>query len=235
MKTIVALQSNYIPWKGYFDLIHDADVFIYYDDVQYTKNDWRNRNKIKTPTGATWLTIPTGSAIKSRICEIELPNSTWQIKHWKSISQNYSQCPYFKDYKDFFAQIYLDRQWKNLSELNQFLISNISKLILGIETEFLDSRNFNLKGSKQDRLLDLLSQAQATEYISGPAGRSYIDENEFFKAGISLKWKDYQGYPEYSQRHPPFDHNVTILDLIFNTGPEASYYIWGWRNHSTKK
>lgn len=229
MKSVVVLQSNYIPWKGYFDLIHDADVFFFYDDVQYTKNDWRNRNRIKTSSGAQWLTIPVGAHIEALIHQVRLPDPTWQVKHWKTLRQNYQKSPYFKRYENFFEDVYLGSRWLTLSELNQSLIRKISTSFLGLKTEFRDSRELNLVGHKQDRLLDLLRQVGATRYISGPAARSYIEPAHFSSRHLELVWKDYSGYPEYPQRFAPFEHGVSILDLLFQVGPDAPWYIWGWR------
>lgn len=230
MKTLVVLQSNYIPWKGYFDLIHDADVFIFYDDLQFTKNDWRNRNKIKTIKGSKWLSIPVGTSANRLICEVALDDAGWQRSHWDSLRQQYEKRPYFKLYRSFFESVYLGKQWKNLSELNQFLIRHISHEILKISTQFLDSREFELDGQKLDRLLDLVVKSKATRYVSGPAAKDYIQPERFEALGIDLVWKDYSNYPEYPQAHPPFEHGVTILDLLFNVGPEAPQYIWGWRD-----
>lgn len=233
MKTVVVLQSNYIPWKGYFDLIHDADVFIYYDDVQFTKNDWRNRNKIKTSQGTEWISVPVGADSDRLICEVEIKDASWQAKHWKTIQQNYGRCPHVSRYLAFFEDAYLGRKWNNLSELNQYLIRSISLDLLGISTEFRDSREFHASGQKLDRLLELLTQAGADRYVSGPAAKDYIDPSRFAEAGIELVWKDYSGYPEYPQRYPPFEHGVSILDLLYNVGPDAPWYIWGWRNGSS--
>ena len=110
-KRVAVLQSNYLPWKGYFDIIHDVDLFIFYDDVQYTKNDWRNRNRIKTPAGPTWLTVPTGTDLHRLICEVRLPDPGWQLKHWKSLRQNYSRTPCFEKYEGFFARVYAEARW----------------------------------------------------------------------------------------------------------------------------
>lgn len=233
MKKVAVIQSNYIPWKGYFDIIHDADLFIFHDDLQYTKNDWRNRNKIKTAQGTTWLSIPVGTREDRLICEVELNDSSWNRKHWNMIKQFYSKAPYFKKYLSFFEHVYLDSNWTNLSQLNQFLIHGISKEFLGIQTEFMDSRAFNLKLKKMDRLIELLQAANATLYISGPSAKAYIDENIFSQAGIKLIYKDYSGYPEYQQLFPPFEHAVSILDLLFNCGPDAPYFIWGWRENAS--
>ncbi len=232
MRTVVILQSNYIPWKGYFDLVHDADLFIFYDDLQFTKNDWRNRNKIKIPKGAEWITIPVGADAHRLICEVEIKDSFWQTKHWKTIQHYYGKCPHFARYQAFFEEVYLGRQWGNLSELNHYLIRSISKELLNLKTVFRDSREYGLSGQKLDRLMELVTKAETDRYISGPAAKDYIEPARFTEAGIELAWKDYSGYPEYPQRFPPFEHGVSILDLLFNVGPDAPWYIWGWREGS---
>ena len=229
MKRVAILQSNYIPWKGYFDIIHDVDLFMFYDNLQYTKNDWRNRNKIKTPQGLLWLTIPVGSSKGRLICEIALENPRWQNKHWLTIQQNYAKTPYFAKYRSFFEEVYLGRQWDNLSELNQFLIKTIAHDFLGLHTQFCDSREYAVEGQRLDRLIKLAHKAGATSFVSGPAARDYILEEDFMEAGIELVWKSYAGYPEAPQFCPPFEHGVSILDLLFHTGPDAPWYIWGWR------
>jgi hypothetical protein len=229
MNKVAVIQSNYIPWKGYFDIIHDVDQFIFYDDVQYTKNDWRNRNKIKTIHGAQWITIPIGAHNDQLIYEVEINDLHWSKKHWETIKQSYSKTPYFCIYKDFFDFVFVRAAWKNLSEFNQFLIKHISKEYLGIQTQFLDSREFHPQGGRIDRLVDLLKKAGADYYVSGPTARAYINEEIFWEAGIELHFKDYSGYPEYPQLFPPFEHAVSILDVLFNCGPDAPYYIWGWR------
>jgi hypothetical protein len=231
-KTVAVLQSNYIPWKGYFDIIHEVDLFVFYDDVQFTKNDWRNRNLIKTPKGTEWLTIPVGSRLDRLISEVRIEDSYWAAKHWRSIVQYYAKAPYFQQYKAFFEDIYVQRSWHNLSELNQSLIKTIAREFLGIQAEFADSRSFRPQGQKLDRLLDLVGQLGATRYVSGPAARDYIDVNRFEEIGVEVLWKEYAGYPEYPQFFPPFTHQVTILDLLFQVGPESPEYIWGWREQS---
>ncbi|MDX1463686.1 MAG: WbqC family protein [Marinirhabdus sp.] len=229
MKKVGIIQSNYLPWKGYFDVINDVDLFILDDNVQYTRHDWRNRNKIKTPNGLKWLTIPVGSNSHKLICEIEIKSNFWAKKHWRQITQNYSKTPYFKEYKDFFEYVYLEAKWDTLSSLNQFLIKSIAQKFLGIETQFQDSRIYNVSGANVESLMDLLEQSEADLYVSGPSAQSYIDEQRFIDCGIELVYKDYSGYPEYPQRFPPFEHQVSILDVLFNCGPDAPYYIWGWR------
>lgn len=235
MLNAAVIQSNYIPWKGYFDIIHSVDAFVFYDDVQYTKNDWRNRNKIKTTQGAIWLTIPVGDNIDRLICDVLINDQAWAKKHWNSIQQAYSKAPYFKMYSSFFESVYCDNVWTNLSELNQYLIKTISKDFLGITTKFLDSRDYPLVGKKQDRLIDILNKIKATRYVSGPAARSYIELEKFKEMNIELVYHDYSNYPEYKQLFPPFQHNVSILDVLFNCGKDAQYFIWGWRSENKDK
>ena len=234
MKSVVIIQSNYLPWKGYFDLINDADEFIFYDDLQYTKNDWRNRNKIKTKNGSEWITVPVGSSKNRLICEVDVDNPIWQKKHWNTIQQLYSKAPHFANYKPFFEDVYRGQQWTNLSVMNQFLIESISKMFLNITTEFNDSRKYDIAGQKLDRLLNLVTKTKAERYISGPAAKDYIEAARFAELGVELVWKDYSGYPEYPQRFPPFEHSVSILDLLFNVGPDSPWYIWGWRESESK-
>ncbi|MCP4000296.1 MAG: WbqC family protein [Gammaproteobacteria bacterium] len=229
MKTVVVLQSNYLPWKGYFDLIHDADLFVFYDDVQFTKNDWRNRNKIKTSKGLEWITVPVGTGTGLRIHEVEIKSAAWQKKHWKTIRQNYAKSPYFNDYREFFEDFYLGHQWTTLSDMNQHLIRTIATKFLGISAEFSDSRIYNAPGQKLERLLYILNKTNANRYVTGPAAKDYTNHSQFSFEGIELVWKDYSGYPEYSQRYSTFEHGVSILDLLFNVGPDAPWYIWGWR------
>lgn len=230
MKKVVVLQSNYIPWKGYFDLVHDADLFVFYDDVQYTKNDWRNRNKIMTANGSKWITIPTGIDANRLVCEVALKDPAWQKQHWETIRQNYRRAPFFATYRPFFEDIYLSKEWNNLSQLNQHLIQAISRELLGIGTPFDDSRNYQLSGQRLERLLDLVAKTGATHYLSGPAARSYITDESFEAIGVTLEWKDYVGYPSYPQSDLPFEHGISILDLLFHVGPASPQAIWGWRD-----
>jgi hypothetical protein len=226
MKKIAILQSNYIPWKGYFDMIRMVDEFILYDDMQYTRRDWRNRNKIKTPNGLAWLTIPVEVKGKyfQKINETIISEPGWAKDHWATIKQFYSKTKYFKDYKDLFEQFYLNTSEPLLSLVNYELIRIINE-ILGIKTKISWSGDYELAEGKTERLLSLVQQAGGTDYISGPAAKDYIVDSFFEEAGIKLSWMDYSGYPEYTQLYPPFEHGVTVLDLIFNEGSEAISYM----------
>jgi hypothetical protein len=228
-RRVAVLQSNYIPWKGYFDLIHDVDLFVFYDDNQYTSRDWRNRNRIKTAGGPLWLSVPVGSDRNRLIHEVEIPDPSWQEKHYQSLRQNYAKSPHFERYRAWLEHIYLEQRWAMLWELNHATVKHVAGELLGIRTRFADSRSYAAQGKKLDKMVDLVVKAGATTYLSGPAAKDYIVPERFAEAGIALEWKDYSGYPEYPQRFPPFEHGITVLDLLFNTGPDAPWYIWGWR------
>lgn len=223
------IQSNYLPWKGYFDIIHDVDMFVFLEDVQYTKNDWRNRNKIKTPNGTQWITVPVLSDLHNKIFQTKIDNSKkWTEKHKKSIHANYASSSYYDTYKDDILGIY-DKKFETISELNIYIIKLICKL-LDLNIKFFNSNDLAVPGIKNDRIIGICNKIGAEAYLSGPAAKSYIDESKFKDAGIFLEYKDYLGYPEYPQLWGPFDHFVSIIDVLFNCGEESSYYIWGWRD-----
>lgn len=224
MSTVAILQSNYIPWKGYFDLIAAADVFVIYDEVQYTKNDWRNRNVIKTPNGPQWLSIPVRQvSLEQRICDSRISDASWARKHIGTLQANYARAPFFEQYKQpVFDE--LTRTGDLLSDVNVRLIRLLCDL-LGIHTRIIDSRELALEGDRNARLLDACIKLGATEYLSGPAARSYLDTTLFQGKGIDVRWMDYAGYPEYGQLFPPFVHGVSVLDLLFNMGPDAPAFM----------
>ena len=221
-KKVVVLQSNYIPWKGYFELIHEADVFCFYDEVQYTKNDWRNRNRILGPNGLFWITVPVEKdAVNGKISEALITNSSWQKKHFKTIEQTYSKSINKTDVLAMLEPIYMGKEWTSISQLNQHLIKTISEF-MGISTEFKNSADFNLKGDRIDRLKNLINQLDGTEYISGPAAKNYLAENESFfaKDNIQLVYKEYGPYLSYDNKKKEFEDSVSILDLIMNVQKE---------------
>lgn len=225
MKKIAILQSNYIPWKGYFDLINMVDEFIFYDEVQYTKNDWRNRNKIKTPQGIQWLTIPVRQeSLEQKIKDTKISDKKWNIKHWRTISQNYSKAKYFKDYKDIFEELYLTCDEEYLSQINYKFITTINE-ILEIKTKLRWSSEFELVDGQTEKLLGICKDCNADIYLSGPAAKDYFNEDLAKQENIKVEWMDYSGYKEYEQLNPPFEHGVTILDLIFNEGDKAKEFM----------
>lgn len=231
MKAVI-LQSNYIPWKGYFDLIHDADVFVFYDEVKYTKNDWRNRNRIYAPNGPHWLTIPISpKAVSLKISEVVMATPRWQEEHFKSLQSAYGKSPCYRQLYPVMEELYLKREWTRLVDLNRFSIEKISRLI-GIQTRFVDSKDFCLQGGAVERLIDLLTKLGASEYITGSSAKNYFKDEEslFQRNGIKLTYKDYSGYPEYPQRRPSFVHEVSVLDMIANLSfDQIGQWIWGWR------
>jgi hypothetical protein len=226
MKTVAILQSNYIPWKGYFDIISRVDEFVLYDQVQYTKNDWRNRNQIKTSQGKIWLTIPVNhKSLGQRIDETRISDTKCFAKHWRSFCQSYAKAPFLHYCREHLEALFLEGPSStSLSENNAVLIKAICDL-LDIRTRITDSTAYELQGDRNQRLVNLCKQADATCYLSGPAAQSYLDEQAFADEGISVTWMDYGSYREYNQPHPPFDHGVSILDLIASTGPEARSFL----------
>jgi hypothetical protein len=225
-KRVAIVQSNYIPWKGYFDLINLVDEFILYDDAQYTRRDWRNRNRIKTRDGVKWLTIPVEVKGKyhQAIRDVRISESGWARRHWETIRHSYARAPYFAQYEDFFSDLYRRCAFPYLSEVNRHFLGEICRL-LGIRTKLSWSFDYRLVPGRNERLVELCRQAGATHYYSGPSARSYLDEQLFAETGITVHYVDYSSYPEYPQLFPPFEHAVSILDLILNTGPEAPHYM----------
>lgn len=223
-KKVAILQSNYIPWKGYFDLISSVDEFIIYDDVQFTKNDWRNRNRIKSPRGLEWLSIPVGQNISRRIRDVVLPTSNWRQKHWDKLNEAYHTCPYYREVAVVLAPFYHSTQIGTLTEFNRALIEVICDY-LGISTKISYAWDYPSGIGKTDRLVDLCRHAGATEYISGPAAKAYLDEPLFAARGIDVRWFEYSRYPPYPQLFGDFEHGVSIVDLLFNCGKEAPRYM----------
>jgi len=232
-KTVAIVQSCYIPWKGYFDLINLVDEFILYDDRQYTRRDWRNRNRIKTPQGTQWLTIPVEvkGRYEQRIDETLISDPDWADRHWKTLQHNYSAAPHFDDYAEPLSSLYAGLDERRLSAVNRAFLDTICGL-LGIRTSLSWSTDYAGQGTKTARLVSLCQASDATTYLSGPRAKEYMDESLFAAAGIELEYMDYSGYPEYPQLHPPFEHEVTVLDLLFNTGAEAPRFM---KSFTTRK
>lgn len=223
MKRIAILQSNYIPWKGYFDLIAAVDEFVLYDSVQFTRRDWRSRNRIKTPQGLQWLTVPTGQSIQRAIRDVELEPS-WQAGHWKTLQTNYRRAKKFDEIQHWLEPLYFQHAYSRLSELNRVFIETICQY-LGIKTKITNAWDYVQIAGKTSNLVNICTQAAAGEYVTGPAAQNYIDHELFQQQGIQLTWFDYSGYKEYPQLWGDFCHEVTILDLLFNCGTDAARYM----------
>lgn len=227
MKRVAIVQSNYVPWKGYFDLIRSVDEFILYDDVQYTRRDWRNRNLIKTTSGPAWLTIPVESKglYLQRIDETRVGDATWPRRHWSSLVHAYARAPQFAAFAADLETCYRALEDEPmLSRINRTLIDAICR-ILAIDTTITSTAIYPASGDATERLVGICRQAGATHYLSGPAARSYLRPELFDRADIMLEYADYSGYPEYPQMYGAFTHQVSVLDLIFNAGPDARNYL----------
>ena len=227
MSKIAILQSNYIPWKGYFDIIHQVDHFVFLDTAQYTVRDWRNRNQIKTPDDKKWLTVPNNGTQNLKINEVRIDNtSKWSKQHFLCLERNYSRSPFYHEFKEFLQKVYLENTWEYLSDLNQYLIVEISRM-LGIDTEFHLSTEFILPPGKNEKIISIVHQLAGTEYFSGPAAKSYIDVDIFTINDIKVNWMDYSQYPVYQQPWENFAHDVSIFDLLFCAGKDkAAEFIW---------
>ena len=224
-RSVSIIQSNYIPWKGYFDIVSRSDHFILLDDVQFTKQDWRNRNKIKTPQGTKWLTVPIVRCFPQKICDTKISNPRWGQTHWKTIKQNYGKAPCFEQYRDLFEGLYSEPKSDSVSEINRAFIDAICN-ILKIDTPITFSMDYDLSAEDPtDRLVQLCQAEKAETYISGPAARNYLEQAKFRDAGIDVVFFDYDGYPEYEQLYPPFDHRVSIIDMIFTCGDRTMDFI----------
>lgn len=227
MSKVAISQSNYIPWKGYIDMIASVDVFVLYDDMQYTKRDWRNRNKIKTPQGTKWLSIPVEVKGKyfQKINETKISDPNWIASHWSSIQQNYKKAPYYADVchwlKPLFDQA---KELPLLSNVNRLFLQEICDQ-LGIETEIRSSQEFSLIEGKTERLVNLCTTLGAKHYVSGASAKEYVVEDLFLEKSIELVWFDNSSYPEYPQLFGDFEHSVTILDLMFNVGSKANQFM----------
>ena len=227
MKKVAVLQSSYIPWKGYFELINDVDEFIIYDDVQFSKNDWRNRNIILTKEGKQWLTIPVRhKSLNQNINEIEISNYNWNKKHWNAIITNYAKSTYFLEVSKVLKPMYEKVHSKMISEINLTFLNFFCEL-LNMNTKIRCSTdyNYNTKYKKQDRLISLLMAAKATDYLSGPSAKNYIDSKIFNNHNINLHWKKYGPYLKYKQLHynEKFINKVSIIDVLFNTGVQNAH------------
>lgn len=225
-KTVAISQSNYIPWKGYFDMIAAVDEFILYDDMQYTRRDWRNRNQIKTPNGVQWLSISVDCKGKyhQKIRDTLILSENWGELHWKTIKANYSRSPHFKELSICLEPLYRDSTYTSISDVNRAFIEVICDY-LSIKTKISNSWDYQLVDGQTERLASLCSQAGGSDYISGPAAKNYIDDSIFHSSGIRLHWFDYSGYCEYPQLWGEFTHGVSILDLLFNCGKESPCYM----------
>ena len=234
MKTLVILQSNYIPWKGYFDLMAVADEFILFDEVQYTKNDWRNRNKIVLNGKLHWLTIPVAIPGRTLIRDVQTAGNEWPRIHQETIRQAYRKAPYFDWASPTLEEAYQQASTlKHLSQINALFLKSLAGL-LGLSTPLVPSDEvYRTTDDPTARLIEICRSRGATHYVSGPAARAYIDQRRFEDAGIVLEYASYEGYPVYEQGNDAFEHGVSVVDLLMRVGSSARDHLKSLRNRSS--
>ncbi|MBO0357362.1 WbqC family protein [Hymenobacter sp. BT186] len=230
LKKVAVLQSNYLPWRGYFDLIASVDEFIVYDDMQYTKNDWRNRNRIRTAHGTQWLTVPVRrNTLQQRIRDTQVMDRRWADKHWRTLSQAYARASHFQFGREVLADLYAQAaELEYLTDINVLFLTAICDK-LGIRTRISRCSDYayDPTADRSTRLVQLVQAVGGNSYLSGPAARQYLAEEQLTKAGIGVSWMEYAGYPTYPQVHGgPFEPAVSIVDVLFNMGPAAAQYVW---------
>lgn len=222
------LQPSYIPWRGYFHQIQKVDAFVFYDDVEYDRRGWRNRNRVKTPGGSQWLTIPVrarGSQIQhTPICDVQVDGLGWAAEHRKTLHQCYAKAPFYDRYAAMLDEWYGSPPI-NLADFTIATTMALSKALQIQDTTFIRSSTLAVEGRKTDRLLNILRLLAADHYITGPSARDYLEEEKFHANGVTLEYMTY-AYLPYEQLYPPFDPFVTVLDLLFMTGPDAPRFIW---------
>lgn len=215
------LQPSYLPWLGFFEQMYKSDIFVIYDDVQYDKHGWRNRNRIKSANGVQWITVPvlTKNKNKPLVKDVILDNrENWRRKHLNSLKLNYGKAAYFEEYIGIFEECY-SREWELLLDLNIELISKICS-VLGIKREIKLSSDLGISGDRIERLVKICKHFGADEFYEGKAGENYLDENVFLEQGITLKYQDYK-HPEYRQLYGEFVPYMSVVDLIFNEGERS--------------
>jgi hypothetical protein len=225
-RRISVVQSCYVPWKGFFDLIGQCDEYVIFDSVQYVKRHWHNRNRIKTANGVEWLTIPVVSKgrFEQPIDEVTI-EKPWAEKHWRALELAYKRAPFFEHHAPAVKRWYeLASKQALLTDVNAIFLGGICET-LGLKTRITRDTAYPKQGVKTERLLGIVRAAGADRYLSGPSARAYFDESAFKAAGVTPEWMNYDGYPEYPQLHGDFEHSVSVLDLLFNTGPDAPRYL----------
>jgi hypothetical protein len=222
------IQPSYLPWRGYFHQIQKADVFVFYDDVQYDKHGWRNRNRIKTAAGPRWLTVPVtarGNVITGLpIHEVRIAGDRWVAKHLATLRQAYARAPNI-DRCLSLLEPHLSRGQTHLADLTIGLTIVLAEE-LGVRREFVRSSELRVAGERMDRLMAVLDRVGASHYISGPAARAYLNDGRLNDSGISVEYMEYD-YPEYAQLHPPYEPQVSVVDLLAMEGDRAPSLIWG--------
>ena len=214
-------QPQYLPWLGYFHKIANCDLFLFLDDVQYKKREFQNRNKIKTPNGPLWLTVPvvTKGQYTQNIRDVEIcPDNDWAGEHLKSIEHNYAKAPFYKEHRDFLHTVY-GKRWDLLINVSITIIDHILRC-LDIKTPCKMSSEYGVTTASSERIVDLCKKTGADTYLSGAGGREYMDEELFTKNGIKVVYQEFK-HPEYSQLYGKFEPYLTVMDLLLNCGPQS--------------
>ena len=235
-KTIAITQSNYMPWKGYFDIIAASDEIVLFDEVQYTRADWRNRNKIVTNGATQWLTVPVmvSGNYRQPINATRIADQKWALRHWSTVRHSYRQSAHFAEWAPVFEALYSEvAPLALLTEVNELLLRAIAQR-MDLPAVFSRSESIPKRTeTATDRLVEICMARGADTYVSGPAARAYIDPERFAQAGIALRYANYAGYPEYNQALPNFDHHVSVLDLLFNCGSAARLHLKSLRDRGS--
>ena len=218
---LAILQPSYLPWLGYFDQMDRVDRFVYLDDVQFTRRDWRNRNRIRTREGWAWLTVPVlqKHRFQQSLTETRIDTSLpWRRKHREAIRTHYGRSPHFDVHFPYFDTLY-DRQWRWLVDLCVETTEAL-KNILGIATPTLQSSRMQVRDSRQEKVLAICTRLGAHHYLTGDAARSYLSPQVLEASGIGLEFQNYR-HPEYPQRFPGFVPYLSAIDLLFNAGGDS--------------
>jgi hypothetical protein len=219
--TLVVLQPGYLPWLGYFDQMQRADIFTHLDDVQFDKHGWRNRNQVKGPKGANWLTVPVlhSGRFGQPVMEVEIDyRRDWPRKHLTSLRQFYARAPFVDAVLSQLSPL-LERRWDRLVDLDLAVVEWLART-LGISTPCFRASQLGITGERSDRLLSLCRHFGATRYLSGSAARDYLDVEKFSKGGVEVIWQDYV-HPVYRQQHGAFVSYLSTIDLLLNEGPAS--------------
>ncbi|MGH7275141.1 MAG: WbqC family protein [Nitrospiria bacterium] len=212
-------QPQYLPWLGYFDKVDQVDLFVMLDNVQFKKNEWQNRNRIKTAQGWQWMTVPVFHQYPEKIGDIRINNQVdWKRKHLHAVQTNYNRSPYFRDYYPFFEDLY-KKEWPALSVLNCNIIEYLMG-ILGIKRKILLSSQMKLRDGPTERLIDICRAVGADTYLTGKGGENYLDLDRFEEANINVELQSFE-HPVYPQLYGPFEPALSVIDLLFNCGPQS--------------
>ena len=233
MTVVSIIQPNYIPWPGYFDIINRSDIFLYFDTVQYTKNDWRNRNRIKTPRGLQWLTIPVESgSSRKKIFETQIGRPNWSKKHYLSLQHNYSKAAYYNEISGFLRPLYLSTKYDKLTDavfsINEAILNYLQiKTVILKASEIFKLEHQDQHTSRTDSIINICRSLGATTYLSGPSASNYINQSQFSEHNIQLEFIDYPYYFNYKQLWGGPSSGLSIVDLLFNCGSSSRRYLDG--------